>query len=160
MVTGGYGQIVNIVEFQSAHLREVWLVWSHDEKQPVSFNPHTYVRCDRLGIFTDLCDVGFNPHTYVRCDTCMALWDINQGCFNPHTYVRCDSLGKWESTATWGVSIRTPTWGVTLPRVARGGVEVFQSAHLREVWLTYQVIGKIIFCFNPHTYVRCDVCRQ
>ena len=39
-------------------------------------------------------------------------------CFNPHTYMRCD-LEKRREMRYYGVSIHTPTWGVTLHRGRR-----------------------------------------
>ena len=77
-----------------------------------------------------------------------------------------------------GVSIHTPTWGVTEAQKIIDATDWFQSTHLHEVWLgiTYvrkmpkafqsthlhevwrriQILWKICQRFNPHTYMRCD----
>ena len=77
------------------------------------------------------------------------------------------------------VSIHTPTWGVTVCNRKRTyqykfqsthlhevwqllgtnsstGNE-FQSTHLHEVWPGYTIIELELACFNPHTYMRCDI---
>ena len=36
---------------------------------------------------------------------------------------------------------------------------VFQSTHLHEVWLNFYILRACFWSFNPHTYMRCDVCR-
>ena len=72
-------------------------------------------------------------------------------------------------TPTWGVtflreyeawlrqvSIHTPTWGVTIEGKQYVDTTVFQSTHLHEVWLLIVWTIRLIRCFNPHTYMRCD----
>ncbi len=77
------------------------------------------------------------------------------------------------------VSIHTPTWGVTINSFLLGPPPPFQSTHLHEVWppSTHSFFIQLLFqsthlhevwrcflgcsqsnfCFNPHTYMRCDV---
>ena len=123
-----------------------------------SFNPHTYMRCDRLMLFVD-----FNPVKF-QSTHLHEVWRRIRGrytvpaSFNPHTYMRCDCWrdgscsGNLVSihTPTWGVtpclvrinvlsdvSIHTPTWGVTTRCSAICQFRKFQSTHLHEVWLLY-----------------------
>ena len=142
--------------FQSTHLHEVWLwKWATSNYQ-WCFNPHTYMRCDQLTIYT-------NQHLTVSIHT--PTWGVTQT--------------KWQltkllyvsiHTPTWGVtlnnghihyqcevSIHTPTWGVTVCNRKRTYQYKFQSTHLHEVWLSdvrRRDIKRV--CFNPHTYMRCD----
>ena len=77
--------------FQSTHLHEVWLwKWATSNYQ-WCFNPHTYMRCDQLTIYT-------NQHLTVSIHT--PTWGVTQT--------------KWQLTKLLYVSIHTPTWGVTL----------------------------------------------
>ena len=101
-------------------------------------------------------------------------------CFNPHTYMRCD-LEKRREMRYYGVSIHTPTWGVTLHR-GRRTIVIQVSIHTPTWGVTGRFLpgalefhvsihtptwGVTIFslhvdacyqCFNPHTYMRCDPC--
>ena len=142
-----------------------------------SFNPHTYMRCDsmmspfwqRILQFqsTHLHEVwhqqrshplsmrSFNPHTYMRCDTTKILQDATIHSFNPHTYMRCD-LEREYLDKVQEVSIHTPTWGVTRRYHPKKSNKQFQSTHLHEVWLEYELQIESTSSFNPHTYMRCD----
>ena len=142
------------------------------------FNPHTYMRCDRMPSFRWHLHICFNPHTYMRCDPRFFISLLMSRSFNPHTYMRCDragnSLTTWLTvsihTPTWGVtkkelmeqawqyvSIHTPTWGVTRRLRATDRVNVkFQSTHLHEVWQKRYTWINMHNSFNPHTYMRCD----
>ena len=123
----------------------------------LSFNPHTYMRCDDCCVYSSRCDQGFNPHTYMRCDLACVNTFYHCISFNPHTYMRCDrkdlflssqfssfnphtymrcDTGSKPSVASGYVSIHTPTWGVT---------PLMLELHL--------TVGG----FNPHTYMRCDL---
>ena len=78
--------------FQSTHLHEVWHI-----RQPIGYDY-----------------VSFNPHTYMRCDFARTVWFRVQTRFNPHTYMRCDPIYIHFPYSTYPtVSIHTPTWGVT-----------------------------------------------
>ena len=56
------------------------------------------------------------------------------------------------------VSIHTPTWGVTKQALAIAQeAEKFQSTHLHEVWRRSRYTNDQKSCFNPHTYMRCDI---
>ena len=72
-------------------------------------------------------------------------------------------------TPTWGVtlSLRDNIWSVTFQSThlhevwpfcvnMRHGWDKFQSTHLHEVWLLIVWTIRLIRCFNPHTYMRCD----
>ena len=85
---------------------------------------------------------------------------------------------SWSYGNTNCVSIHTPTWGVTWNKDKFMGILPFQSTHLHEVWLLEVLLVILIFlfqsthlhevwlcvlwyqfsiyCFNPHTYMRCD----
>ena len=81
---------------------------------------------------------------------------FSRKCFNPHTYMRCDASDKdfWPCRL---VSIHTPTWGVTWNKTNEWNSPKFQSTHLHEVWLHLFLSSRPFLCFNPHTYMRCDV---
>ena len=91
------------------------------------------MRCDAAPWETKGLSLSFNPHTYMRCDTAAGVtitqakvsihtptwgvttWQAHQVrtfCFNPHTYMRCD-FRQQRVGREWKVSIHTPTWGVT-----------------------------------------------
>ena len=164
-------------EFQSTHLHEVWRQRSLHIPPTISFNPHTYMRCDKhyanlptynkvsihtptwgvtVVITTGVDPVSFNPHTYMRCDLFAWIWGMVETSFNPHTYMRCDNRGK---TVCWydRVSIHTPTWGVTANSMNYKINQMFQSTHLHEVWpIWITEVSNDFQSFNPHTYMRCD----
>ena len=102
--------------------------------------------------------------------------------FNPHTYMRCDKPFIMLFDIHW-VSIHTPTWGVTMNNKPNNVLAKFQSTHLHEVWplsvtgwllpsgfqsthlhevwlLCAYWINSDFSCFNPHTYMRCDLLRS
>ena len=145
------------IRFQSTHLHEVWLeLWSTDKLVEAFQSTHLHeVWLSNYSL--SLSYIRFNPHTYMRCD--------------PAEVVRYNFSG---------VSIHTPTWGVTivifpLTRLrmfqsthlhevwqvftqAFNATAMFQSTHLHEVWPWISLVLSIIICFNPHTYMRCDYC--
>ena len=65
-------------------------------------------------------------------------------------------VGKHAHSLLYGVSIHTPTWGVTVDTVFPSPISRFQSTHLHEVWLLHLYWFHRRACFNPHTYMRCD----
>ena len=69
--------------------------------------------------------------------------------------MRCD-VGDERRTQLHEVSIHTPTWGVTSLITTRTNDGRFQSTHLHEVWPTAPMRSPNVWCFNPHTYMRCD----
>ena len=71
----------------------------------------------------------------MRCDMQVDCWTHDASSFNPHTYMRCDTDLFWYYSWFGGVSIHTPTWGVT--------------------WRNFPE-ACLCLCFNPHTYMRCD----
>ena len=147
-----------LLKFQSTHLHEVWQYISRtkvahvsvsihtptwgvtysdfvDTFHIISFNPHTYMRCDAVEHLSKHICISFNPHTYMRCDSSLGIILSKIYSFNPHTYMRCDLsvrnlssiIHLFQSThlhEVWPqhrnqpyeddfVSIHTPTWGVT-----------------------------------------------
>ncbi len=98
--------------FQSTHLHEVWLGLTPLGCIVLSFNPHTYMRCD-------IAQNRFHSYNYVSIHT--PTWGVTT------SRVRLRTLHAFQSThlhevwlrATSGrrwiqnVSIHTPTWGVT-----------------------------------------------
>ena len=120
--------------FQSTHLHEVWPCRSNTRSAMPSFNPHTYMRCDKTKKQAENYINSFNPHTYMRCD-----------------------LGDVESSNILCVSIHTPTWGVTRHLKRKLTEKLFQSTHLHEVWHVVPLQGDLLRSFNPHTYMRCDI---
>ena len=122
----------------------------------VCFNPHTYMRCDFFVAKTLDSLISFNPHTYMRCDRDF-VGNFRQDLVSIHT-------PTWGVTEVWlctrlvqNVSIHTPTWGVTLTLRMLLMLIRFQSTHLHEVWLLLLLIILLPACFNPHTYMRCDL---
>ena len=63
---------------------------------------------------------------------------------------------EWKSCRNEGVSIHTPTQGVTLSWDSMLLTSLFQSTHPRRVWLWGIVVFVTAFCFNPHTHAGCD----
>ena len=143
--------------FQSTHLHEVWLNIGSASSKVSAFQS------------THLHEVWLPLRSILFLSSC---------CFNPHTYMRCDFICFCVFFSDF-VSIHTPTWGVTFKTNLIGSVlSMFQSTHLHEVWQISQInviitirfqsthlhevwpISKPAlcgwFCFNPHTYMRCD----
>ena len=121
--------------FQSTHLHEVWRTVPKVNYTPRCFNPHTYMRCDLSR------KVRFSFGILFQSTHLHEVW------------LRLNESNLFE----YIVSIHTPTWGVTL----RNGIEIikdaFQSTHLHEVWPLFDKENAANSCFNPHTYMRCDV---
>ena len=120
--------------FQSTHLHEVWLLGRIELVRFLCFNPHTYMRCDRS-------KRSKSSSRMVSIHT--PTWGVTVTVSAFHFHV--------------SVSIHTPTWGVTrrIPPVLP--VRQFQSTHLHEVWPGSTTTGRGLACFNPHTYMRCDL---
>ena len=143
--------------FQSTHLHEVWLFAVIPKAITDSFNPHTYMRCDCMWSTWNTVLACFNPHTYMRCDLSMNVLSTLYRGFNPHTYMRCDSVPPntlhpmmlFQSTHLHEV------WPAKLNWLALW--HQFQSTHLHEVWLLFRWSLRCPSCFNPHTYMRCDI---
>ena len=112
---------IEIDEFQSTHLHEVWHKKHPCWKINKRFNPHTYMRCDAdelwLSLHVAQC---FNPHTYMRCDN-SSVEGICSVCSFQSTHLH----EVWRIVARideewFCVSIHTPTWGVTQDKRAVG----------------------------------------
>ena len=76
--------------------------------------------------------------------------------FNPHTYMRCDHVLSG-SLFVNGVSIHTPTWGVTSMMCTMCS-DTRVSIHTPTWGVTKCSVPHPCnrACFNPHTYMRCD----
>ena len=141
--------------FQSTHLHEVWPWYPFGCRIIKSFNPHTYMRCD-LELLLTMRGLGRFQSTHLHEVWLIAKPSfIRHSGFNPHTYMRCDSFDV-KVDLQGGVSIHTPTWGVTILTFYLCLLELFQSTHLHEVWPCRIQNVKTLASFNPHTYMRCD----
>ena len=122
--------------FQSTHLHEVWRNNHKNTQIILSFNPHTYMRCDRPFRCRNTSTLRFNPHTYMRCDDGYKYYGryVNVSIHTPTwgvtAYQMCDD-------EILKVSIHTPTWGVTTWTSDIVSAALFQSTHLHEVWPSY-----------------------
>ena len=125
--------VMSILKFQSTHLHEVWLrdVILH-KKGNVSIHTPTWGVTPKVKCTLDLSEVSIHTPT----------WGV--------TFLR-----EYEAWLRQ-VSIHTPTWGVTIEGKQYVDTTVFQSTHLHEVWLLIVWTIRLIRCFNPHTYMRCD----
>ncbi len=75
--------------------------------------------------------------------------------FNPHTHAGCDGLRPREIIA-WGVSIHTPTQGVTRS-CSRSWTVSHVSIHTPTQGVTFhRLIRPSTRSFNPHTHAGCD----
>ena len=120
-------------EFQSTHLHEVWRQRSLHIPPTISFNPHTYMRCDKhyanLPTYNKV-----SIHTPTWGVTVVITTGVDPVSFNPHTYMRCDRISNRCELSH----------------------SKFQSTHLHEVWPCMYRWKIQIRGFNPHTYMRCD----
>ena len=152
--------MLNITQykFQSTHPRRVWLPLSLKLRRHGGFNPHTHAGCDCRSFLSKPDFLGFNPHTHAGCDD-----------------------GDKQIQEQAGVSIHTPTQGVTVRCKTRLTNSVFQSTHPRRVWpcvhssvlaepwfqsthprRVWQIVNRFvafIISFNPHTHAGCDRCH-
>ena len=139
-------------------------------------------------IHFNLCYQCFNPHTHEGCDFHNRIFLMLLQGFNPHTHEGCDKLTT-DSEPNCGVSIHTPTKGVTFVRfesqipyfqfqsthprrvwlkaaVSSGAVRVFQSTHPRRVWLSYRFnvcYFQVVSIHTPTkgvTKLRCDKSKE
>ena len=84
-------------EFQSTHLHEVWRQRSLHIPPTISFNPHTYMRCDKhyanLPTYNKV-----SIHTPTWGVTVVITTGVDPVSFNPHTYMRCDKTTEVKTT--------------------------------------------------------------
>ena len=78
-------------------------------------------------------EVSFNPHTHEGCDYNTEFKFLLFLSFNPHTHEGCDSVRVNDGKVFDGVSIHTPTKGVTIVVVNLNPILPFQSTHPRRV---------------------------
>ncbi len=114
------------------------------------------MRCDAAPWETKGLSLSFNPHTYMRCDTAAGV-TITQAKVSIHTPTWGVTLQLRSRGAAHHVSIHTPTWGVTSSH-HRQAHHRRVSIHTPTWGVTtvrrgYSWKGKR---FNPHTYMRCD----
>ena len=118
-------------------------------------------------------------YTHAGCDHVQVSPPGSRRCFNPHTHAGCDSPKKSGSSTyrpfqsthphrVWrvfpafysyvlGVSIHTPTQGVTIEKGKRRWNLWFQSTHPRRVWpWSLRCLCNNVLSFNPHTHAGCD----
>ena len=89
-VTTDYEFDYPIGKFQSTHLHEVWLLFVVVRLFNVGFNPHTYMRCDKIAQYSSSSEEFQSTHLH-------EVWLKN----------------KYTGEPVYVVSIHTPTWGVT-----------------------------------------------
>ena len=122
--------------FQSTHPRRVWHIERCFQRSIILVSIHTPTKGVTLFVFPlpHISDC-FNPHTHEGCDRLVQQYPSIHRCFNPHTHEGCDSSVSWYSPRLrfqsthprrvwhywllgwqrYGVSIHTPTKGVTFP---------------------------------------------
>ena len=87
----------HVKEFQSTHLHEVWQSWQFSHDLINSFNPHTYMRCDKhyanLPTYNKV-----SIHTPTWGVTVVITTGVDPVSFNPHTYMRCDKTTEVKTT--------------------------------------------------------------
>ena len=142
------------------------------------FNPHTYMRCDFV-LHRDGTPYIVSIHTptwgvtehqghqlyplYVSIHT--PTWGVTSLSIH---FVHC---GKFQSThlhEVWRRSCKTmwsylsfqsthlhEVWRHYTLKCSRS--VLFQSTHLHEVWHFGSLLPVFWTCFNPHTYMRCDL---
>ena len=145
--------------FQSTHPRRVWPNKVAGMREHIAVSIHTPTKgVTSPSVHAAKTWTCFNPHTHEGCDTAPRKYKFPANSFNPHTHEGCDSIVAWSLLAcpykliiksnkrVWldcclvvvgadGVSIHTPTKGVTFFITYHLFVKVFQSTHPRRVWL-------------------------
>ena len=105
-------RLVDTGVFQSTHLHEVWRRNRPSRNRPSRFqSTHLHEVWHRAG--SNRADTGsFNPHTYMRCDR-----NSNRYRFHIDVSIHTPTWGvtpPFALLSVWmSVSIHTPTWGVT-----------------------------------------------
>ena len=144
--------------FQSTHPRRVWQQneWSLNKLMQVSIHTptkgvtHGKLSVSSSGLFQSthprrvwpnilapiIQKTGFNPHTHEGCDWSCRLITILSTRFQSTHPRRVWRFVRSKNFKPYGVSIHTPTKGVTK--------EFFEVLFLRP-------------CFNPHTHEGCDL---
>ena len=149
--------LYNINMFQSTHPRRVWLSEINRSHVHLCFNPHTHEGCDLLECSTNG-NVKKFQSTHPR-----RVW--------LHVFVFLSRFVLFQSThprRVWhflalrggfgvGVSIHTPTKGVTLKQ-KQGDISEYVSIHTPTKGVTAEdwYHRPYIHCFNPHTHEGCD----
>ena len=120
------------------------------------FNPHTYMRCDqvrpRLLWFRDV-----SIHTPTWGVTALRRSDVEAVKFqSTHLHeVWPSSLDISEVVNTFQSTHLHEVWQIS--RGLANYLDMFQSTHLHEVWRRMEYDWYVYACFNPHTYMRCDL---
>ena len=127
-------RLMQVTQFQSTHLHEVWrrrgiifirtIVSIHTPTWGVTMPFFVLNSIHSVSIHTPTWGVTratstvvihsvVSIHTPTWGVTRFARWCwFYYDCFNPHTYMRCDDLHS-DADSIMAVSIHTPTWGVT-----------------------------------------------
>ena len=98
---------------------------------------------------------GFNPHTHEGCDCFSLIAGFKAASFNPHTHEGCDGYAQ-ALKASAGVSIHTPTKGVTASSLSITTRTSFNPHTHEGCDCSIEFIFKAWQCFNPHTHEGCD----
>ena len=132
---GAFAQNAN-TQFQSTHLHEVWHTDSWSLKAAVKFQSTHLHEVWLIILIGLLFSMSFNTHTYMRCDVLNKPCAESYFCFNPHTYMRCDFGFLLTSPAGIGFqSTHLHEVWLIVPNKYHS-YNMFQSTHLHEVWLT------------------------
>mgnify|MGYP001542352953 CR=1 FL=1 len=150
-----YMKIIRLRMFQSTHLHEVWPNAVFSMASAYLFqSTHLHEVWPPLFHFTSHVKEFQSTHLHEVWQSWQFSHDLINS-FNPHTYMRCDNI-QLNNIGWEGVSIHTPTWGVTsIMQICQRTIR-FQSTHLHEVWRLHEDSIEEIESFNPHTYMRCD----
>ena len=116
------------------------------------FNPHSHAGSDVIFISFFVIVIRFNPHSHAGSDSLNNGIRAAKPSFNPHSHAGSDFVEKMFEMVG-GVSIHTPTRGVTFLRIAKkGGVEV--SIHTPTRGVTTAVVVHVRLLLFQSTLPR------
>ena len=123
---------------------------------PISFNPHTYMRCDKQALaIAQEADKFQSTHLH-------EVWHLMNRAIGKIIGFQSTHLHEVWHSITDTYTINAKFQSTHLHEVWQGknckinGRRLFQSTHLHEVWLSFFCNTPMLDCFNPHTYMRCD----
>ena len=90
------------------------------------FNPHSHEGSDSPGRYQAAGASRFNPHSHEGSDCKAHRMTLDAACFNPHSHEGSDTASPSPGCSN-GVSIHTPTRGVTVQCSGRAWLVQFQS---------------------------------
>ena len=155
------------------------LIIATNKNRCSSFNPHTHEGCDTNSLNIRYTAILVSIHTPTKGVTRQRLilfqilfrfqsthprrvWPCNRlTLIKPKQFQSTHPRRVWleqlhKQLYQAGVSIHTPTKGVTPNMFACRPDIVFQSTHPRRVWLMSQRLLCCTLSFNPHTHEGCD----